>query len=581
CVPVLDRIWHAGSDPLGYLTRYSFLLSFLMIRCAFEAFVLSDLDVVHTDAGPAGTISSAFRPSSGPAEETVPSPASVRNLIICFLILVAFFVIVIMRPCPYLDVKKKIVNGILLAAAMVFVLLRQNKKIPFGILTTAFSLLLFAELILNFTYIYRVQSMGQMGDSEYREAAAELRALATEDKKTALYRIIPDRNYTDNDAFLGGFSGVSVYSSLTPVSERLFLKRLGFHDNGLFTELHTGITDGVKEILCVSEKDRASAETKSVRMVSEDENDLWRGDPFRFAEGILNDFADADEKIYYDAQTDIRTEGDGSVMITVVPAEDGKVYFYLVGAEGAGNTLRLRWNHADAGPVNASVSLSAPEGPGTQFASPPADSEEDDLSDLGDTQPAGVGTVSSAGPAEGEKPQRLYRQDPLEEYYGNASNCRVMCLGEYHKGDSFELRIEGADEAQSAGLDKNLLIVTEKEEALELLKVKIDAQAGELRKDGASGFFGNIRTDERERIVFPLPYDKGFTVKLNGTKVQTERYAEEFLMAEVPQELKGEDITYTLSYLPEGFWAGIILGITGWILGAGGILLERRANGRH
>lgn len=39
CVEIINRVWHAGTEPEGYLYRYSFLFSLLAITCAWSAFV--------------------------------------------------------------------------------------------------------------------------------------------------------------------------------------------------------------------------------------------------------------------------------------------------------------------------------------------------------------------------------------------------------------------------------------------------------------------------------------------------------------------------------------------------------------
>ena len=98
CIPFLDQIWHAGSDPLGYLSRYSFLFCFVLIRCAWM-----ELSVCRDESEAGGGL---FPPGTVPA----------------LLIPAALCIYVFLFPCPYLDMKKKILNGILFTAAIAFAL---------------------------------------------------------------------------------------------------------------------------------------------------------------------------------------------------------------------------------------------------------------------------------------------------------------------------------------------------------------------------------------------------------------------------------------------------------------------------
>ncbi|THE14947.1 copper ABC transporter permease [Enterococcus hirae] len=66
---------------------------------------------------------------------------------------------------------------------------------------------------------------------------------------------------------------------------------------------------------------------------------------------------------------------------------------------------------------------------------------------------------------------------------------------------------------------------------------------------------GKINTPEDTMLVTTIPYDEGWTAKIDGKKVPIENFKDAFLMVQVPA---GEH-TITFSYLPKGFIVGSIL----------------------
>ena len=69
----------------------------------------------------------------------------------------------------------------------------------------------------------------------------------------------------------------------------------------------------------------------------------------------------------------------------------------------------------------------------------------------------------------------------------------------------------------------------------------------------------SVSTIEDKVVMTTIPYDKGWTVKVDGKKVKTKAFKKAFLTFEVPE---GEH-TVTLSFLPPGFMIGAILFVAG------------------
>ena len=71
-----------------------------------------------------------------------------------------------------------------------------------------------------------------------------------------------------------------------------------------------------------------------------------------------------------------------------------------------------------------------------------------------------------------------------------------------------------------------------------------------------------VSTTEDKVMMTTIPYDKGWTVKVDGKKVATKPFKNAFLTFNVP---KGEH-EVTLSFLPPGFMIGLLLFASGILI---------------
>ncbi|MGL9891992.1 YfhO family protein [Enterococcus mundtii] len=66
---------------------------------------------------------------------------------------------------------------------------------------------------------------------------------------------------------------------------------------------------------------------------------------------------------------------------------------------------------------------------------------------------------------------------------------------------------------------------------------------------------GTVHATEKTMVATTIPYDGGWTAKIDGEKVPVKKFQDAFLMVEVPE---GEH-TITFSYMPKGFIPGLLL----------------------
>ncbi len=74
---------------------------------------------------------------------------------------------------------------------------------------------------------------------------------------------------------------------------------------------------------------------------------------------------------------------------------------------------------------------------------------------------------------------------------------------------------------------------------------------------------GTIHVGENQKIVTSIPYDSGWTVKIDGKKVEISKFADTFLMVEA----EAGEHKISFSYVSPGFGAGMILFVLAVLLG--------------
>lgn len=67
---------------------------------------------------------------------------------------------------------------------------------------------------------------------------------------------------------------------------------------------------------------------------------------------------------------------------------------------------------------------------------------------------------------------------------------------------------------------------------------------------------------EDQMLFFSIPYDKGWTVKIDGKKVKTKALGKAFLTVKVPEGKHKVSLTYVSS----GFKEGAILSVVGFVI---------------
>ncbi|WP_248405367.1 YfhO family protein [Butyrivibrio fibrisolvens] len=215
CDKHLNILAHGGTQPYGYLYRYSFLFSFACIILAYEE--LMNL-----------------------REHNV-------SLLVSLLLTLISLLIAWKSGSRFMTSKIVVINiAIVLAAtAIMWLITRRTKNIKLRkYALILLGLILIADLSFNFIKVYASSSMMARSASEYSSKAAVIEAdlKYIRDNGDDSYRIVSLDPMTPNESLHFDYKGVTSYNSLLQIENRLLLYRMGFNDNGLYAPYEAGNT---------------------------------------------------------------------------------------------------------------------------------------------------------------------------------------------------------------------------------------------------------------------------------------------------------------------------------------------------
>jgi uncharacterized membrane protein YfhO len=542
----LNLLWHAGSVPLGYLYRYSFLFTFLLILCACSSFLQKD----------------AIKPP--------------------FLFGTAcIFVLLFFIKVPFLHRSGKIVNLLLAAAEMilwvVFTNLHNRGSDDTGsgsgklslwkhLSWSAGALLLILQcldLTANAAYVIRIESRLMTGVTEFRSKVdAEAKLVdSVKSSDPGFYRIGNLTPREQNDSMQFAYNGITHYSSEDSLDVRRFLRRLGFDYNGLYSSYGSSNTRtadsilGVKYVLSrdkVRKNETAFPIVVGLPSVSSDVADTSTkdaGDPFRFQQEIVASACDA-------ALTDeLLTEkgtGASEPFGTIASADD---------AFASKDQVLF---------VPASI-----------------------LTETQETDPADPGhTVSETLELQAEYDGELFfyldgLKNPMQNMtvscnggipvpYGNAPDTNVLHLGHFRNGDILHFVITIVDEDPADCDFGKAVFVSENGDVLQRAASLLQKRAETIEKISSSHLQISLPSDSQS-VLLAIPYDKGWTASIGRTKLQVAKRYGIYTLISLPskasrlnaasaegtssadQSHADSRIVIDYRYIPQGLYAGIVI----------------------
>jgi uncharacterized membrane protein YfhO len=151
--------------------------------------------------------------------------------------------------------------------------------------------------------------------------------------------------------------------------------------------------------------------------------------------------------------------------------------------------------------------------------------------------------------------------------YFNQKNYGIIEIGSYEPGTKLALRLTIQDDSGTTVIKEPYFYYFEEDAFQKDIDTLKDGQF-EVTKYTDSYITGTVTAQEGEILFTTIPYQEGWTVKVDGKKVDTT----ECLNAMIYVELTPGTHTVTFSYIPPGFIAGLIL----LVLGVGMVIIFYR-----
>ena len=138
---------------------------------------------------------------------------------------------------------------------------------------------------------------------------------------------------------------------------------------------------------------------------------------------------------------------------------------------------------------------------------------------------------------------------------------QIIYLGNVQKGDEIRIKMQLKQDNGMSGVVR-LTAAELDEEVMEELAQRMQENAWKLTSAKGNHLSGTIHAQEDQMLFFSIPYDKGWTVKIDGKKVKTKALGKAFLTVKVPE---GKH-KVSLTYVSVGFKEGAILSIAGFVV---------------
>lgn len=156
-----------------------------------------------------------------------------------------------------------------------------------------------------------------------------------------------------------------------------------------------------------------------------------------------------------------------------------------------------------------------------------------------------------------------------EEKYNDLKRGSILYLGYLNKGDTVTLTNDNEDD-DTPNIAADVYLMNE--ELLDKALEKLSAQHLEQVKYDSTHVMGKLTLTEAGRLILSIPYEDGWTVLLNDRKVKPALFGGTLMAF----DLEPGEYTLTMSYVPEGKWAGIAISAVSIVIFAGLLICRRK-----
>ena len=508
----LNLFWHGFHAPNMFLFRFSFLFSFLVVMLAgygWEVFNKQDRGYFVSIA-----------------------------LILPILFVLAKFTAA-KDSYDFVSPVNVLITILFVLLYLTAIIFFQLKKISSKRLAVLLLLMVSGEAFLNTSYMVNgiLDDWNYASRSLYSEPYPSYKKLVDEaDKKNTdgFYRLESLAPISSNDSFNYGYSGVSMFSSIRNRHSSSFLNDLGYRSRGtslniryqnntLFMDSLLGIKHNISDKM-INKYGYTSLSKSGKYQIYENANAM----PL----GVLTD-----KELYQVKFPKNDNLGAQTALINqLAQLEEDYFSFEKPTVAETKNTeiINKTNNHVLYKELKPNIAKSI-------------------TYDI--FIPAGNQAYLSLFPANFSQ---LENSTATIFSQGTSYKSQINITGQYYNLGYFEndttlrftLELYGTKEIELIDPPVVLMDVNKYQSAMN----EINQQGVDFKVEGRKAS-AKVATPEDKVMMTTIPYDKGWTVKVDGKKVPTKALKKAFLTFEVP---KGEH-TITLSFLPPGFLVGSLL----------------------
>lgn len=590
-ISTTDIILHGFNNPEGFSHRYAFLICLFVVDVAYESYLYIFGDVCGREYDGVSDSESDFRfdskddikdagkESTKDANgRTDRADRRVAFIGVGFLLLIysmyayRFATIGLSWWSTLWDVAIAAV-----VVALAFYADKLRRFIP--VITLILIGVQCIDLTENAIWSIPLDEVEKMSDymAYYDRVLPVIDDIQSQDQ--SLYRIEKDFEWSHNDSMLFNYNGLSHYSSCEKDYVESFAKKMGFRESNVWTFYNQGSTSFVDSLLGVkyfiSRFD--STDKPYASLYSYDETYSYENPyalPFMIPVHSDMSKVDMSSNNLFEIQNELIHEfGINEDLLTAVDIED-IVLTNVREVEYAG----FEGNENKFASEEFKV---ASEGDGTDVKY----SEENDtieetgesgnnklISDEGDCTVTRYEKINSEDEAYIEyvlRPQvrdnlylyfdaphgqytEIYVNDAYYDNYFTYWRWNILKIGKYHEGTEVRVKLMVNEE----GLDiSEPYFYTESDEVLKAWYEKVTTEKTELNKISSSHLSGSATLNEDGYLMFTLPKEKGWTIKIDGIKAE---YAE-VLGALIMVPVEAGDHVIDMKYVPPGRIAGVVI----------------------
>lgn len=505
----MNLFWHGMHAPNMFLFRYAYLLSFLVITLAAWGWEKLDRE-------------------------------NMLQLVAACLLLIAVFAIFwgmkgkdyhYLKPISlYLSV------GFVAAYALLFTGHYFN-KIPLKTLTIILLLIMSSEAFINSDFMARgiLKDWNYASRSLYTEPYPSIKALVdkTKEDNQTFYRMENLDPVSSNDTFNYGYSGISMFSSIRNRHSSGYMDQLGFRSRGtslniryqnntLLADAFTGIKYNIAKTKNLNKYGFNKIDSVGEYNLFENDNAL----PLAFTAPRSIDKLQASPNDNLGTQTQLFNGLSQEQFHYFQFLPMNQVGTKNANVTNAGNLTTITEKQSNVA-KEVSWRVQIPANTQAYLSLYPYDFAELESS---------TATVTANG-------QTRQAQIGISGQYYD--------LGYYQKATMVTFTASFYGTKSISFQNPQVLALDTVAYKLAVDKIKDNGVAMTVGKHSAEG---TVNSKEARTLITTIPYDEGWTAKIDGKKVQTKAFQNAFVSIPIP---KGKH-KVTFSYLPKGFIAGAV-----------------------